>query len=89
MVHELRADAAAVDDVGAIVAMLADDPLGSKRERLEDPAAGRPMSRLSRRVEAAPHLHLVVAEDGDGRRGRLPAALHSPGVEFAREPRAA
>ena len=25
------------DDVGAIVAMLADDPLGSARERIEDP----------------------------------------------------
>jgi len=29
------------DDIGVIVAMLADDPLGSARERLEDPLPAR------------------------------------------------
>jgi ribosomal protein S18 acetylase RimI-like enzyme len=53
------------DDVGAIVAMLADDPLGSARERIEDPL---PPSyfRAFDRVEADPNIHLVVALDGEG-----------------------
>jgi ribosomal protein S18 acetylase RimI-like enzyme len=53
------------DDVGAIVAMLADDPLGSARERLEDPL---PPSyfRAFEQVEADPNIHLVVAQDGEG-----------------------
>ena len=44
--------------------MLADDPLGSARERLEDPL---PPSyfRASRRSNGS-QFHLVVAEDGDG-----------------------
>ncbi|QWG22566.1 GNAT family N-acetyltransferase [Bradyrhizobium sediminis] len=53
------------DDVSAIVAMLADDPLGGARERIEDPL---PPSyfRAFDRVEADPNIHLVVAEDGEG-----------------------
>jgi ribosomal protein S18 acetylase RimI-like enzyme len=53
------------DDVGFIVAMLADDPLGSARERLEDPL---PPSyfRAFEALERDPHIRLVVAEDGDG-----------------------
>ncbi len=53
------------DDVGAIVAMLADDPLGSARERLEDPL---PPSyfRAFEQLERDPNIHLVVAEDGEG-----------------------
>jgi ribosomal protein S18 acetylase RimI-like enzyme len=53
------------DDVGAIVAMLADDPLGSGRERLEDPL---PPSyfRAFEQVDRDPNIQLVVAEDGDG-----------------------
>lgn len=53
------------DDAGAIVAMLADDPLGSAREWIEDPL---PPSyfRAFDRVEADPNIHLVVAEDGEG-----------------------
>jgi ribosomal protein S18 acetylase RimI-like enzyme len=53
------------DDIGAIVAMLADDPLGRARERLEDPL---PASYL-RAFEAIEHdskLQLMVAQDGDG-----------------------
>ena len=53
------------DDVGVIVAMLADDPLGSGRERLEDPL---PVSyfRAFEALEHASHIQLVVAEDEDG-----------------------
>ena len=52
-------------DVGVIVAMLADDPLGSARERLEDPL---PPSyfRAFEALEQVPNIQLVVAEDGDG-----------------------
>jgi ribosomal protein S18 acetylase RimI-like enzyme len=53
------------DDVGAIVAMLADDPLGSGRERLEDPLPSS-YFRAFEQVERDPNLQLVVAEDGGG-----------------------
>jgi len=51
------------DDVGAIVAMLADDPLGSGRERIEDPL---PPSyfRAFEAVEKDPNIQLMVAEAG-------------------------
>jgi ribosomal protein S18 acetylase RimI-like enzyme len=53
------------DDVGVIVAMLADDPLGSARERLEDPL---PPSyfRAFEALDGDPNIRLVVAEDGKG-----------------------
>jgi ribosomal protein S18 acetylase RimI-like enzyme len=53
------------DDVGVIVGMLADDPLGSARERLEDPL---PPSyfRAFEALERDPNIRLVVAEDGEG-----------------------
>jgi ribosomal protein S18 acetylase RimI-like enzyme len=53
------------DDVAAIVRMLADDPLGSARERIEDPL---PQSyfRAFEAVENAAGIQLMVAEDGDG-----------------------
>jgi ribosomal protein S18 acetylase RimI-like enzyme len=53
------------DDVGIIVAMLADDALGSARERLEDPL---PPSyfRAFEALEHDPHIRLVVAEGADG-----------------------
>jgi ribosomal protein S18 acetylase RimI-like enzyme len=52
-------------DVGAIVAMLADDPLGGARERIEDPL---PQSYFTafEMVERDPNIQLVVAEDGEG-----------------------
>jgi ribosomal protein S18 acetylase RimI-like enzyme len=52
------------DDVGAIVAMLADDPLGSARERLENPL---PQSYFQafEAVDRDPNIHLVVAQDGE------------------------
>jgi N-acetylglutamate synthase-like GNAT family acetyltransferase len=53
------------EDVDAIVRMLADDPLGSARERLEDPL---PLSyfRAFEALEYASHIQLVVAQDDDG-----------------------
>ncbi len=53
------------DDVGVIVGMLADDPLGCGRERLEQPL---PPSyfRAFEALEQDPNIQLVVAEDGDG-----------------------
>ena len=53
------------DDVGAIVRMLADDPLGSARERIEEPL---PPSyfRAFEALEQTSHIQLVVAEDNEG-----------------------
>ena len=51
------------DDVGFIVAMLADDPLGSGRERIEDPLPAC-YFRAFEAVEGDPNIHLVVAEEG-------------------------
>ena len=53
------------DDVKAIVAMLADDPLGSARERLEDPLPASYFHAFDRLL-ADPNIELVVAE-GEGR----------------------
>ena len=53
------------EDVSFIVAMLADDKLGSARERLEDP----PPPSYFKAFEALdrdPNIQLVVAEDGEG-----------------------
>jgi ribosomal protein S18 acetylase RimI-like enzyme len=53
------------EDVRVIVAMLADDPLGSARERLEEPL---PLSyfRAFEAVDRDPNIQLVVAEGSDG-----------------------
>ena len=53
------------EDVGVIVAMLADDPLGGARERIEDPL---PQSYFTafERLAHDPNIQLVVAEDGEG-----------------------
>ena len=53
------------DDVGAIVRMLADDPLGSARERIEDPLPPG-YHRAFEAVERDPNIELVVAEDEKG-----------------------
>ncbi len=53
------------DDVGIIVGMLADDPLGSARERLEDPLPRSYFAAFDA-LESASHIQLVVAEEGDG-----------------------
>jgi ribosomal protein S18 acetylase RimI-like enzyme len=53
------------DDISAIVAMLADDPLGGARERIEDPL---PQSYFTafETLQRDPNIQLVVAEDGEG-----------------------
>ena len=56
---------AARDDVSAIVAMLADDPLGSARERIEDPLPPC-YFRAFEALERDPNIQLVVAQDGEG-----------------------
>jgi ribosomal protein S18 acetylase RimI-like enzyme len=53
------------DDVGTIAAMLADDPLGSARERIEDPLPSSYFAAFEK-IEHDPHIQLVVAEDGEG-----------------------
>src|SRR5258707_158540 len=53
------------EDVGPIVAMLADDPLGGARERIEDPL---PQSYFTafETLQRDPNILLVVADDGEG-----------------------
>ena len=53
------------EDVVAIVAMLADDPLGSARERIEDPLP-RPYFSAFEAVDRDLNIQLVVAENADG-----------------------
>ncbi|WP_229197952.1 GNAT family N-acetyltransferase [Bradyrhizobium acaciae] len=53
------------EDVAAIVGMLADDPLGSARERIEDPLPQSYYDAFGR-VERDPNLQLVVAVDPEG-----------------------
>jgi ribosomal protein S18 acetylase RimI-like enzyme len=52
-------------DVGIIVGMLADDPLGGGRERIEDPLPPA-YFRAFEALEGASHIQLVVAEDTEG-----------------------
>lgn len=52
-------------DVEAIVRMLADDPLGSGRERIEEPLPSGYFQAFEA-VDRDPHIQLVVAEDNDG-----------------------
>ncbi|MFJ6944455.1 GNAT family N-acetyltransferase [Streptomyces wuyuanensis] len=60
---DLRIRPASPSDVPAIVAMLADDPLGAQRESLDDPT---PYLAAFARLAEDPNQHLVVA-DRDGR----------------------
>ncbi len=53
------------DDVGIIIKMLADDPLGGARERLEVPLPDS-YFRAFEKVDRDPNLQLVVAVDGEG-----------------------
>jgi ribosomal protein S18 acetylase RimI-like enzyme len=53
------------DDVAIIVAMLADDPLGSGRERLEDPLPPC-YFRAFETLDRDPNIQLVVAEEQGG-----------------------
>ncbi|MFI1466893.1 GNAT family N-acetyltransferase [Streptomyces wuyuanensis] len=60
---DLQIRPASPSDVPAIVAMLADDPLGAQRESLDDPT---PYLAAFARLAEDPNQHLVVA-DRDGR----------------------
>ena len=53
------------EDVGVIVGMLADDPLGGARERIEDPLPPSYFQAFET-LERDPNIRLVVAEDADG-----------------------
>lgn len=53
------------DDVGIIIKMLADDPLGGARERLEDPLPDCYFTAFET-VDRDPNLQLMVAVDGEG-----------------------
>ena len=53
------------DDVAAIAGMLADDPLGSARERIEQPLPPAYFQAFDA-VDRDPNIQLVVAQDGDG-----------------------
>jgi ribosomal protein S18 acetylase RimI-like enzyme len=53
------------DDVGSIVAMLADDRLGAARERLDDPLP-ETYFRAFEAVDRDPNIQLVVAHGADG-----------------------
>ncbi|MFC5668435.1 GNAT family N-acetyltransferase [Kitasatospora misakiensis] len=57
--NELTIRRATGDDLPAIVAMLADDPLGATRESPDDLT---PYRTAFDRLDADPHQHLVVAE---------------------------
>jgi ribosomal protein S18 acetylase RimI-like enzyme len=54
---------AAHADVGAIIAMLADDPLGRARERLEEPLPPSYFKAFEM-LDRDPNIQLVVAEEG-------------------------
>lgn len=53
------------DDLASIIAMLADDPLGGQRERIEDPLPQAYFDAFER-VQRDPNIQLVVAESGEG-----------------------
>ena len=53
------------DDVEAIVRMLADDPLGSARERIEGPLP-ESYFKAFEALDRDPNIELVVAQDGEG-----------------------
>lgn len=53
------------EDVAVIIGMLADDPLGGARERIEDPLPASYFKAFEA-VERDPNIQLVVAEDGEG-----------------------
>lgn len=68
MTDDLTIERARAEDVPAIVALLADDPLGAQREHPEDLAG---YLRAFEAIETDPHQHLVVAR----RAGRVVGTL--------------
>ncbi|MGW7523517.1 N-acetyltransferase family protein [Streptomyces sp. NPDC054783] len=69
---DLEIRRATADDLPAIVAMLADDPLGAQRESPDDMT---PYRVALARLEADPNQHLVVAVRGDRVIGTLQLTL--------------
>ncbi|MEU1489718.1 GNAT family N-acetyltransferase [Streptomyces sp. NPDC005776] len=65
---DLEIRPAAVGDLSAIVAMLADDPLGARRESPDDLS---PYLAAFRRLADDPHQHVMVAVRADGVVGTL------------------
>lgn len=72
MSDELTIRPATLDDVPAIVAMLADDPLGAQRESPNDLV---PYTEAFLRMAADPNQHLVVAVRQDRVIGTLQLAI--------------
>lgn len=66
--EQLVIERATADDVSAIVALLADDPLGSRREQPDDLAT---YLRAFEAIDADPHQFLAVAR----REGRIVGTL--------------
>ncbi|NNJ02973.1 GNAT family N-acetyltransferase [Streptomyces sp. PKU-MA01144] len=66
--NDLLIRPASRSDVPAIMAMLADDPLGAQRESPDDPT---PYLAAFERLAADPSQHLVVAERGSRTVGTL------------------
>lgn len=71
---------AAIDDLRAIVQMLADDFLGSQRERFEDPLPENYL-RAFREIEADTNNELVVAEV-DGKVVGTLQLTYTPSISF-------
>ena len=74
------------DDVAIIVDMLADDPLGSARERIEDPLPPT-YFRGFEAIEKDSNIQLVVAEEGGSVIGCLQLCV-LPGLSSQGAPRA-
>ncbi|MEV6979390.1 GNAT family N-acetyltransferase [Kitasatospora sp. NPDC093806] len=70
--NDLTIRRATVDDLPAIVAMLADDPLGATRESPDDLT---PYRTAFERIDGDPHQHLVVAERAGRTIGTLQLTL--------------
>ena len=74
------------EDVSDIVAMLADDPLGRGRERLEDPLPAAYFAAFEK-IEANNDIRLMVAEGVDGRVAGCLQLCILPGLSSQGAPR--
>src|SRR5689334_13987750 len=72
MTAELTIRRATAADLPAVVALLADDPLGASRESLDDLT---PYERAFAAIDADPHQLLVVADRNDETIGTLQLTL--------------
>lgn len=81
-----RVRAARPDDVPDIVRLLADDPLGAKRERYETPLPAS-YGTAFERIDADPGQFLAVVEDGGSVKGTLQLSI-IPYLTYQGRPRA-